>query len=321
MKDITIDTPAHLHAGNIDMTGDLTRLYGTVGFTLDFPHTVIKISKSDRLRISGDDSKNAKRYAKKFIKNFNIDGSVNISIKETIPVAIGMGSQTALALSIGTGIAELYNLNIDVEDMALSLGRGTITALGVNSFRYGGFLIDGGYRIKDKGNHVPPLIFRSDIPESWLFVICIPEKPIPEILKIKEREDEILENLEPMKKELSCELSRVVLMQMMPAIMEKDIETFGKSITALNRKLGPFWDGFQNGNIYCDPIVSEGIKIMENSGAYGVCQSCWGPAFYGLLNSEKKAKNLVKRLEELLKDRGGGKVFYTRGNNIGYKKC
>ncbi len=32
---VTVTAPAHLHTGNFDMTGDLGRLYGTVGFAVD----------------------------------------------------------------------------------------------------------------------------------------------------------------------------------------------------------------------------------------------------------------------------------------------
>lgn len=316
MDTIKIVAPAHLHTGNIDITGDLDRLYGTVGFTIDCPRTVVEVSKSEAVKVTGEDSDSAISYVKKFIDKFNVSGGAHVSIRETIPVAVGMGSQTALALSIGLGMSKLYGLDVDIPDLALAMGRGDVTALGVNSFRKGGFIVDGGYRIKEKGRHVPPLIFRSEIPGDWLFVVCTPKKPIPEILKIKENEDQILAELEPMDRGLSCELSRVVLMQMLPAIMEQDIKTFGKSITALNRKMGPFWGDYQK-DVYCHPLVTEGIKMMEDMGAYGVCQSCWGPTFYGLLDSVVKARNLVEKLDLFLRDNGGGDVFYTTPNNTG----
>ncbi|HEX55193.1 MAG: GHMP kinase [Candidatus Altiarchaeales archaeon] len=316
MNSIRIIAPAHLHVGNIDMNGDLGRLYGTVGFTIDFPRTIIEISKSSEgIEIIGNDSENARKYANIIIRKFNIDDGFKIHIRDNIPVGIGMGSQTALSLSIGIGILRLCNMDFDMEELALCMGRSKITALGINSFRYGGFLIDAGYRINEKGSHVPPLIFRQDIPEDWLFIVCIPEKPIPKIMRIKEREDEILESLEVMERELSCELSRIVLMQMMPSIIERNIETFGKSITALNRKLGNFWDEFQS-DIYCDPIVSRGIKMMEKF-TYGVCQSCWGPTFYGILDSEERARKLVNVMQRFLNENGGGEVFYTKPNNRG----
>ncbi len=308
--------PAHLHAGNMDLTGDLERLYGTAGFTIDYPRTVIEAYRSDRVTVTGEEKENAERYVSVFMERFNVEGGIAINVKETIPKHLGMGSQTALALSTGTAISELYNLSIDIDEMALALGRSEIVALGLYSFKTGGFIVDGGYRIKEKGRAVPPLLFRHSIPEDWLFVICIPHEPIPAILKIKEKEEEILNNLKPMPELMSDRLSRIMLMQVMPSIIEHDIKTFGKYITAFNSRLGNFWAEFQ-GNTYCHPIVEMGIKLLLNNGAYGACQSCWGPTFYGIMNNGEIARKLVEKLEQFFEKQGGGDVFYTTGNNQG----
>jgi beta-ribofuranosylaminobenzene 5'-phosphate synthase len=310
--------PAHLHAGNMDLTGDLGRLYGTAGFTIDYPRTVLEVCKSDNIAVSGEDKANAERYVRTFMNRFSIEGGITVNVKETIPKHLGMGSQTALALSLGHAISDLYNRSIDVEEMAIALGRSDIVALGFHSFQTGGFIVDGGYKIEEKGRRVPPCLLRYPIPEDWLFVVCIPHKPIPEILKIKENEEEILDNLKPMPEQMSDRLSRILLMQVMPSIMEHDIETFGKYLTAFNSRLGAgFWETFQEGNTYCDPIVESGINLLLENGAYGACQTCWGPTFYGIVDNEDTAKKLVKNLEHLVETGGGGDVFYTAGNNQG----
>jgi beta-ribofuranosylaminobenzene 5'-phosphate synthase len=310
--------PAHLHAGNMDLTGDLGRLYGTAGFTIEYPRTVIEAVKSDKIAVMGEDSENAETYARTFMERFGIDGGIAVTIRETIPKHLGMGSQTALALSLGHAISELYNRPIGIEEMAIALGRSDIVALGFNSFQTGGFIVDGGYKIREKGRRIPPCLFRYPIPEDWLFVICIPQRPIPEILKIKEHEEEILDTLKPMPEQMSDRLSRIMLMQVMPAIMEHDIKTFGKYLTAFNSRLGAgFWEEFQEGNTYCDPVVESGINLLLENGAYGAGQTCWGPTFYGLVDNGETAIKLVEKLESLMEQHGGGDVFYTPGNNHG----
>jgi beta-ribofuranosylaminobenzene 5'-phosphate synthase len=316
MSRIVVTAPAHLHAGNMDLTGDLGRLYGTAGFTIDNPRTVVEVSKSNRVKVAGEDLENARRYVQAFTGRFKVEGGIEIHVKETIPKHLGMGSQTALALSIGRAIAELYKLNLDLEEIALALGRSDIVALGLNSFKAGGFIVDGGYRIRDKGRMIPPLLFRHPIPEDWLFIVCIPSKPIPGVLKIKAEEDRILEQLKPMPDNMSDRLSRLVLMQIMPSILEHDIESFGRHLTAFNRRLGGFWGGHQEG-LYCHPIVERGVKLMLDSGAYGACQTCWGPTFYGLVDDEGTAKNIVGKLHKFLDGEGGGETFYTTPNNQG----
>jgi beta-ribofuranosylaminobenzene 5'-phosphate synthase len=313
---IEITAPAHLHAGNIDLTGDLGRLYGTLGFTIKNPRTVIEVQRGVGISVAGQDSENARRYAEIFIKRFKVNGGVEIDVRETIPKHLGMGSQTALALSIGRAIAELYAIDPSLEETALALGRSDIVALGLNSFKGGGFIADAGYRIKEKGDSVPPLIFQHPIPENWLFVVCIPEKPIPGVLEIKANEEEVLEKLGRMPEKVSDRLSRIVLIQILPSIIERDIETFGKSITDFNRRLGGFWSDHQEG-LYCHPIVEMGIDLMLNNGAYGACQTCWGPTFYGIVDDEGVAKKLVDKLEDLMEKEGGGTAFYTKPDNKG----
>jgi beta-ribofuranosylaminobenzene 5'-phosphate synthase len=319
-KNIRISVPAHLHAGNMDLTGDLGRLYGTAGFTIQRPRTVVDASKASKTSASGEDAASAKKFAQAFIKKFKISSGIKVEVKETIPKHLGMGSQTALALAVGSAIAELYGKKIGLEEMALALGRSDIVALGLNSFRSGGFLVDGGYIIKQKGRMVPPLLFHHPIPKEWRIVVCIPQKPIPAILKIKADEDRILSELKRMPAEMSDRLSRIMLMQVMPAMAENDIKAFGKSITEFNGRLGGFWDDFQKGRTYCHPIVESGISLMLKNGAYGACQTCWGPTFYGILDDSKKAENLKKKLDALLKKNGGGTVFVTRGDNRGAMK-
>lgn len=312
-----ITAPAHLHTGNMDLTGDLGRLYGTAGFTIDDPKTEIEAAKSGKLTIRGEDKENAERYARVFLEKHRIKGGVEIKVRETIPKHLGMGSQTALALSIGKAIAELYEVKTAIEEIALTLGRSEIVALGLHSFKSGGFIVDGGYKTGDKGKRVPPLLFRQMIPEDWLFVVCIPQKPIQAILRIKENEEEILRKLKPMPAQMSDRLSRIMLMQVMPSLVEDDIETFGKAITAFNSRLGDFWGDFQEEGTYCHPIVEAGINLLLDNGAYGACQTCWGPTFYGITDDRETAEKLVAKLEKLISKQGGGDVFHTKGNNNG----
>lgn len=315
-SEVVVKAPAHLHAGNINLTGDLGRLYGTIGFTIDSPYTIVKVNRSERLEVKGEDAANATRYAKAFFDKFGVRGGAKIRVETAIPRNIGMGSQTALALSIATALCRLYGVEAGTEDLALALGRGSITALGVYSFKLGGFLVDGGFKLEDKGKVVPPLMFRYNIPKNLIFVVCLPQKPIPAILKIKAEEERILEQLKPMPRELSSELARVVLMQMLPALLEHDFTIFGRALTAFNGRLGGYWSDHQHG-IYCHPLVEEGVKLMFKEGALGVCQSCWGPTFYGILNKKVKAARLANALREYLTPRGGGEVFYTTSNNEG----
>jgi len=46
LQKVIVTAPAHLHAGNFDLAGDLGRLFDTVGFAMDLPLKV-EVSKAD----------------------------------------------------------------------------------------------------------------------------------------------------------------------------------------------------------------------------------------------------------------------------------
>jgi beta-ribofuranosylaminobenzene 5'-phosphate synthase len=268
---ISVTAPAHLHTGNFDMTGDLGRLYGTVGFAID-KLLEIEVSKANDVK-SEDEA--AYLFASRFVDAFGLDGA-EVKVKKSIPKFVGMGYHTTLALSIGSALAKLYNLKLTTEQIALTMQRGAITSLGVHAFKVGGFIVEGGFRIDQREKMIPPLIFRQSLPNNWLFVIAIANEPQEKIVKMRENEDHILRNLKLMPKETSDMLSRIVLVKIIPSIVENDLKSFGEGLTAFNSELGKFWNEYQCGRTYCHPIVEDAIKIMLLRSTCA-CQTSWGP--------------------------------------------
>jgi len=310
LEKLAISAPAHLHAGNFDLTGDLGRLYGTVGFAIDLPLEV-EVAKANGIRA---EDKDAYKFVKRFVEKTRIEGA-EIHIRREIPKFVGLGFHTTLALSIGVGLSKLYALNLTVEDVALIMGRGTITALGTYAFKTGGFIIEGGFKVDQREKMVPPLIFQRAVPKNWFFVVAVPEESRLKIAEMREQEDEILGNLKVMPKELSDELSRLVLVKLMPAFVEKDLNRFGEALTEFNSKLGRFWRDYQEGT-YCNQVVEEGVKLMLRRSSCA-CQTSWGPTFYSIVKGVSQAKRLTEELKQYLNKNGGGEAFYTKANNSG----
>jgi beta-ribofuranosylaminobenzene 5'-phosphate synthase len=310
LQKLTVIAPAHLHAGNFDLTGDLGRLYGTVGFAIDIP-LIVEVSKGKGIKAEDE---SAYKFAKRFVDKMHLDGA-EVKIKKEIPRFVGVGFHTTLALSIGVALSKLYDLNLSVEDVSLIMGRGTITAMGVYAFKNGGFIIEGGFKVNSRTKMVPPLIFHGPVPKNWFFVLAIPNESREEIAKMREKEDEILGNLKVMPKELSDELSRIILVKLMPAYIERDLKAFGEALTSFNQKLGKFWRDYQEGT-YCNQVVEEGVKIMLRKGSMA-CQTSWGPTFYSIVKGKREAKLLAEELKQFLTKKGGGEVFVTQANNQG----
>ena len=302
--------PAHLHAGNIDLNGGLGRLYGTVGFTIDYPRLVVDLEESTRVEANDP---YAYSFAETIASRLGV-GGFRVVVKEGFPPLVGLGYTTTLGLSIGVGVSRLYGLEYSIEDIALAIKRGLLTALGLYACKYGGFIVEGGFRKELFEKTVPPLIFRGAIPSNWVFVVAIPNTPRARVSEIRAGEDRILRGVFMSSEEASY-LSRVLVVKMLPCFVEGDLKCFGEALTEFNRRLGLVWQKYQGG-LYCDPIVEKGVEIMLKK-AYAACQSSWGPTFYAVLDDEVKAVELAREIKGFLDSVGGGEVFLTRGRNRG----
>ncbi|ADM27488.1 beta-ribofuranosylaminobenzene 5'-phosphate synthase family [Ignisphaera aggregans DSM 17230] len=311
MECIEVVAPSHLHVGNIDFDGGLGRLYGTIGFTLENPSIVVKVYRHNGV-VSNDVY--AERFADVLISRYGVDG-VKIDVIRRFPEYVGLGYVTHLGFAIGVAISHLYDLKLSMKDIALTIKRGLLTALGYYACGYGGFIVEGGFRRGMLDRMVPPLIFRGDIPSDWIFVVVVPNLPRKKIVDMRiAREDAILREVS-MDKNLAGYLSRLVLMKIIPSFIEGDLKGFGEGITEFNRALGSIWLKYQGG-IYCCDIVEKGIEIILRY-TTAACQSSWGPTFYGILDDENRASMLVEELRRFLDSNGGGDIFVSRGRNRG----
>ncbi|MFQ6053975.1 MAG: beta-ribofuranosylaminobenzene 5'-phosphate synthase family protein [Candidatus Bathyarchaeia archaeon] len=311
--EVTVKTPSRLHFGIIDMCGDIGRIHGSVGVAIEQPSLLLKASPAPEITARGPRGDRIRRYAETILRDAGIEGGADFNLVNDIPEHAGFGSGTQLALAVGAALKEMYGLDLSVEEMASKLGRSRISGVGTYAFKHGGFIVDGGRRV-DRPDSVPPLIFRSDVPEGWLFVVGLPE--IRSALSGAE-EREAFKRIEPPPRELVAEVSRMVLLKMIPAIIEHDIEAFGEAMTAMDFKFGEYWIEVQGGR-FSNPLIERGVQFLLRSGAYGVGQSSWGPAFYGLVDGFTQAREVSEGLNEFLNIEGKrGEVSIVKPDNVG----
>jgi beta-RFAP synthase len=311
--EVTVKTPSRLHFSMIDLRGDLGRIHGSVGVAIDRPNIVLKARTAPEVRVEGLRAKRMRAFATTILDGSGVEGGVELEIVSDIREHSGFGSGTQLGLAVGTALSEMYGLALSTEEIALKLGRSMRSGIGTYAFKHGGFIVDGGRSVSHK-NIIPPLLFRSDVPEDWLFVLGLPN--------IEQSHSGLVENdafsrLDPPPESLIGEISRVILMQMIPAILEEDIVAFGGAMTAIDFKFGEFWKEVQGGR-FSHPLIEAGVDFLLENEAYGVGQSSWGPAFYGLVMGEEQAQTLTGRLERFLNSNGrSGEAFYARPDNKG----
>lgn len=306
-------TPSRLHFCMIDMRGDLGRIHGSVGVAVDRPNIILRAKSAAHLKVYGPRAERVRRYAETMLGNLGIEDGVEFEVVTDIREHSGFGSGTQLSLAVGTALSEFFGLGLSTEEIALKLNRSMRSGVGLYAFKQGGFIVDGGHSV-DRRKTLPPLLVHTDIPEDWLFVVGVPEISQN---RSGDVENDIFKRLEPPPRSLVGEISRIILVQMIPAILEQDINAFGEAMTSIDYKFGEFWLKIQGGR-FSHPVIETGVRFLMEVGALGVGQSSWGPAFYGLADGEVHAEEISKRLDRFL-NRGGrsGQVFVARPDNRG----
>ncbi|MEM2934343.1 MAG: hypothetical protein QXL78_05390, partial [Methanocellales archaeon] len=148
---IQVNAPARLHLGVIDLSNSLGRLYGSIGVGINQPCVEVIAEESKDIEVCSEENIEcftaAESIIKRFLKKYNIESGVRISIVKSIPSHVGLGSTTQLSLSIALAISKLYGIETTVREMAESLGRGGVSGIGPAVFEKGGFVVDGGVRV------------------------------------------------------------------------------------------------------------------------------------------------------------------------------
>jgi beta-ribofuranosylaminobenzene 5'-phosphate synthase len=307
---VVLKTPARLHFGLIDMNGDLGRLFGGLGVGIDYPNVLVEAAKSKNLVVVGQEVELARHLAIRFFQTYNLQSKAFINIVETIPSHVGLGSGTQLSLAIGVALARLFNIKASIPELAFVMGRAKRTAIGTTIFEHGGFVVDGGKNTKSQG--FPPLLYRQPFPREWRFIVAVPN--LNKGLSNSE-ENSAFDALTQMPAEDVGKICRLIMLKLLPALAEHDIEGFGDALTKIQTLTGGHFAQAQGG-IYSSPEAAKCIEFMKQTGGHGVGQSSWGPALYAIVK-EEEAKQILAKVKAYLLESVGGQVFIARANNRG----
>ncbi len=304
---ITVKTPARLHLGLIDLNGNLGRLYGSIGIAIDRPNVLLEAAWDVKPGIYGFEKDRVSKAASAFCAYYGIEPEMRLDIKEAIPRHTGLGSGTQVSLAVGAAIARMHGIKVSTRELASILGRGFVSGTGVAAFETGGFSVDGGVNVIHQSP--PQQLFHCNFPKDWVFVLALPKT---EMGLSGKQEKDAFKNIIPGPEKNAAEISRLILMKMLPSLLEKDIEGFGYAMTEIDRKTGDYYK-----KIPKKDTSEKIIQHMIGLGAHGAGQSSWGPAVYGLIE-KRYAPALEAETREFLSDsKIIGKVFTAKANNKG----
>ncbi|AWR94887.1 beta-ribofuranosylaminobenzene 5'-phosphate synthase family protein [Acidianus brierleyi] len=274
---------SRIHITLFDVEGKYGRFDGGMGVALKYPRIVVN-----------DGNCNV----------FNYEGipKVNFCIEEDYDSHIGLGHTTQYLLTLSKLSLEKRLIRKNSAEIAKIVKRGSTSGIGVYAFEYGGFIVDGGHSKKVKKEALPsdfsaspppPLILRTDFP--WYIYVNTPNGR-----RIFGKEE--LEIFKNAKVEGIDILSRVVLMEFIPSVSEKDLEGV---LDALDRIQGLGFKKLEN-SLQTDEVKKLMTK-MKNKG-FPAGLSSFGPSIFTFCNK--------RECEELVSYFGG---FYTEPNNTGAK--
>ena len=323
-----IKTPSRLHMSLIDLNCSYGRIDGGIGLTLSEPNFIIEseeiengISVEFPKNIKDDEvvkecTNKIKSSAEKLLSHFGIDNGFNFKVHSAYAPHSGLGSGTQIKLALAKLITESINKPLSAIELSALVGRGGTSGVGTFCYEHGGFVIDGGHSLKEKSKYLPysesnanppQLIGKYDFPEEWSVLVAIP-KVEHSVSGMKEVD--IFDKYCPVPKREVEQLSHIILMNMVPFLLEKDIEGFGRSIDEIQKR------GFKKVEVNLQPdVTTDLMEFMRDSGAYGVGMSSFGPAIYTIFDDNNK--DIVKATKKYLPS--DATVFTTKVQNHGYE--
>lgn len=291
---VFVESPARLHFGVLDLRGRLGRCFGGLGVAVPSPSLLLEASRAKDISATGPDAERAIEFAERFVSYHQLSVGVSLVIHRTIPSHAGLGSGTQLGLGVARALAELYGLPTDPIALAQATARGKRSAIGTWTFALGGFIVEGGR--KPGSEELAPLLARFPMPNSWRCVIAIPSGSRGLSGEAEARAFQELPS--PPDREVE-QVSHLVLMQLLPALVEADLPSFGQALSAVQRITGS-WFAEQQGGVFAPGPTEQLVLKMGEWGAAGVGQSSWGPSAYGLVESADLAAELARRVQNLL---------------------
>ena len=201
---------------------------------------------------------------------------------------LGLGTGTQLGLAVARALATPAGLTGPAVDLA---PRRPGAAFGAGHPRFRPRRLPGrsGQALPDEG--VSPLVARAAFPEAWRVVLVLPAGG--QGLHGHHERQAFQRLLARPDREVTDALCRLMLLGMLPALAERDLEAFGEAVYDFNRRVGEVFRPVQGGT-YAHPRTAEVVAWLRQQGVRGVGQSSWGPAVFAAVEEEREAEAVAR---------------------------
>lgn len=312
------------------MNGEIGRIDGSLGLSLEQPGVTLEFGPHERTVVRGGTQGEREIVLSEIVaasEILNVEPHIEMVIHQMIPPHQGLGSGTQTTLAILSALNHRFDLNHSLAELSEMSTRGGTSGIGINTFRSGGFLLDGGHSVSAQKSAFapsrfatkvgqPPLLMRFDFPTTWGIAIFIPNDHRG--LSGQDELDFMLANT-PLPLAEVQSVSHIILMRLLPALRELDLETFGSSVSAL-QDIGwkrRHWIREDN----------ERLEAVRNAfdatpGIDGCGLSSTGATIFGFFDTTRVSDvEIARNLDLELNERNAinGKVVCTRADNCGMR--
>lgn len=301
MNSVTIITPARIHCSLINETGISGRIDGGIGFSISKPYWKIKFEIGNHFIDPDnlcDEHYAAIDFALDKLRFLIPKEKIRITISESIPCHIGLGSKTSLLLSIGKALSLLSDNEISAYELCRILKRGGTSGIGLYSFEGGKFIWDNGHKYPEEKNCFGPSSLALALPPqeilsypiNWLEVIHL-RFSTNKIFGIKE--NSIFKDVCPVPQNETINTIECVCSKIIPSILGKNNYLLQEGIKKLQNV------GFKKYEwLYQDDITKkfkdywDSLDMLE-----GIGLSSMGPTLYILTTRPKFIHEKIKDFE------------------------
>jgi beta-RFAP synthase len=292
------------------------RRFGGVGLMVTEPGLSLRLERTEAPEWSADGplAERALDFARQVVESVQreqpgFQSGGHLVVERGAPEHAGLGTGTQLGLAVARVLVRSWGRDESAVQLAARVGRGRRSALGIHGFEQGGFLVDGG---QGPRGGISPLVARVAFPEEWRVVLALPAGPGG--LSGRGEQEAFQRLLGAAEPSAAVEpLSRLVLLGLLPALLERDLAAFGEALYDFNARAGEAFQAEQGG------IHARGaadlVAFLRQQGVRGAGQSSWGPTVFGVVGEPNRADSLAGTLRARLGPQGT--VWVTRGCNQG----
>lgn len=233
---------SRIHMGLADMGFVSPRAFGGVGFIIDQPQTRLTAYPCKQLELVGFGSLDprARDECERLCRKVLASGQgVRVTLESAPPQHVGLGSKTALKLSILAALDAEFGLQLSRAQMQELSGRGGASGIGIHGFFEGGVIWDVGHPRRAVQTLAPSsagprpepplLMLRLGFPSQWLVGLILSDcAPISGTKEIGFFHDEA-----PVPAQEALETLALLYHGVLPAFRTADLHSMADTLSKL----------------------------------------------------------------------------------------